>query len=270
MPTFPFPAGAGLPPSWPTPVLGQVTMPTLSITVLLVLGGLLALIVLVRALKTESRGSAGLLIALAFAVTCGWMGYVVGEARGDLTATRDSHTALLEGLSRQVDQLGEQVAHASEGFPGFARSVPQPVERPAPAPQPAPPPAAQAALPLTVDAAAELHDAVTELRRAVDALAGASSVLARGPQDGPAPPADLAALKANAISRSTEEVMGEHFGWSPRDLLARYGRPDQVRAEDRYVYWSYDVPLQGGATAQAVFKFLDGALIGFWKQGLPK
>lgn len=52
---------------------------------------------------------------LAFA--CGWIGFLLGDQRMELSRLRDSHTSLLEGLSRQVDDL----SHRLDDAPALAR-----------------------------------------------------------------------------------------------------------------------------------------------------
>ncbi len=52
---------------------------------------------------------------LAFA--CGWIGFLVGDQRVELSHLRDSHTSLLEGLSRQV----EEVSRRLDAGPALAR-----------------------------------------------------------------------------------------------------------------------------------------------------
>lgn len=52
---------------------------------------------------------------LAFA--CGWIGFLLGDQRMELSRLRDSHTTLLEGLSRQVDDL----SHRMDGGAALAR-----------------------------------------------------------------------------------------------------------------------------------------------------
>ncbi len=52
---------------------------------------------------------------LAFA--CGWIGFMLGDQRMELSRLRDSHTTLLEGLSRQV----EEVSRRLDETPALAR-----------------------------------------------------------------------------------------------------------------------------------------------------
>ncbi len=52
---------------------------------------------------------------LAFA--CGWIGFMLGDQRLELSHLRDSHTTLLEGLSRQVEEVSRRLDDA----PAMAR-----------------------------------------------------------------------------------------------------------------------------------------------------
>src|SRR5262245_27923237 len=183
---------------------------------------------------------------LAFAA--GWIGYMLGEQRLELSDLRDSQTALLEGLSRQVDDLAQrfedQPALADDGSSdSAAASVAQSA------------PVAPAADSMHAMAAAlsGLQSSVTEMSHQRTGMAGLDSVKAA--------PRDDAALTAWAGKIGHDPgAWRECFGWSYARALSTFGAPDSVSPDGGAICWTYTPAAADGFT----LSFIDGGLVGAW------
>ena len=185
---------------------------------------------------------------LAFAA--GWIGYMLGEQRLELSDLRDSQTALLEGLSRQVDDLAQrfesQPALADDGSTETADATDAPT--------------APAAAPASADPMRAMATALTGLQKSVTAMSSEHSGMA-GLDSVKAAPRDDAALAAWAGKISHDPgAWRECFGWSYARALATFGAPDSVAPDSGSVCWTYTPASADGFT----LSFVDGGLVGAW------
>jgi hypothetical protein len=170
---------------------------------------------------------------LAFAA--GWIGFMLGEHRIELADMRDSQTALLEGLSRQVDDLAQR----SEGRPAMA------LEK-----------FAQADAP-TADSSRDVAQALAGMQATLASMAREQPTMA-GLDTAPAAVRDEAQLAAWAAQlRQDPAAWRAHFGWSYESALSHLGAPDDVLHDDGAVCWSYKAGADG-----FTLRFVDGGLVG--------
>jgi len=178
-----------------------------------------------------------LVTMLAFAA--GWIGYMMGEQRLELADLRDSQTALLEGLSRQVDD----VAQRFEGRPALARET-----------------SAAAADAPAGDSEHEMAKALYTLQDTLAAMSHKQTGMA-GLDTVPAAPRDDAALAAWAGKIGHDPgAWRECFGWSYARALSTFGAPDSVSPDSGAVCWTYTPASADGFT----LSFVDGGLVGAW------
>lgn len=185
---------------------------------------------------------------LAFAA--GWIGYMMGEQRLELSDLRDSQTALLEGLSRQVDDLAqrfdEQPALADDGSSEDAAGMQASVASAAPA-------APDDSMNAMAAALTGLQDSVDAMSHQHSGMAGLDSVRAAKRDD-----AALAAW-AGKIGHDPG-AWRECFGWSYARALSTFGAPDSVTPDGGAVCWTYSPASADGFT----LSFIDGGLVGAW------
>ncbi|HEX5008893.1 MAG TPA: hypothetical protein VFY71_00730 [Planctomycetota bacterium] len=185
---------------------------------------------------------------LAFAA--GWIGYMLGEQRLELSDLRDSQTALLEGLSRQVDDLaqrfdGERTALADDGSSDAAEQMDAPATAAPAAPSD---PMRAVAVALT-----SLQSSMTEMSHQRSGMAGLDAVSAA--------PRDEAALAAWAGTIGRDPgAWRACFGWSYARALSTFGAPDSVSPDGGAVCWTYTPASASGFT----LSFVDGGLVGAW------
>ena len=185
---------------------------------------------------------------LAFAA--GWIGYMLGEQRLELSDLRDSQTALLEGLSRQVDDLAQRF----EGRPALADDgSSRDVETADAVDTPAAAPASTDPMHAMATALTGLQKSMTAMSRQHNGMAGLDSVKAA--------PRDDAALAAWAGKIGHDPgAWRECFGWSYARALATFGAPDSVSPDSGAVCWTYSPGSADGFT----LSFVDGGLVGAW------
>jgi len=177
-----------------------------------------------------------LILVCLLAFAAGWIGYMLGEQRLELADLRDSQTALLEGLSRQVDDLAQRF----EDRPARAREQ-----------------AAQADAAAAADSSREMAKELAGLHVKLAALSNDSSGMA-GLDAAPAAKRDDAALAQWAAQlRHDPEAWREKFGCSYERALATFGAPDDVLQDDGAVCWSYSTESDG-----FTLRFVDGGLVG--------
>ena len=170
---------------------------------------------------------------LAFAA--GWIGFMLGEHRLELADMRDSQTALLEGLSRQMDDLAQRFedrpAHAREKA---ARADGEPA-----------------------DSSREVAQALAGMQATLASMGREQPTMA-GLDSAPAVARDDAALATWAGQlREDPTAWREHFGWSYESALEHFGVPDEVLHDGSAVSWAYKAGIDG-----FTLRFVDGGLVG--------
>jgi len=188
---------------------------------------------------------------LAFAA--GWIGYMLGEQRLELSDLRDSQTALLEGLSRQVDDLAQRF----EGKPALADDGSSVAADPMDASDA---PVAPAAAPEPTDSMHAMAAALSGVQDSLAAMSQERSSMA-GLDAVPAAPRDDAALAAWAGKIGHDPAAWrECFGWSYARALSTFGAPDSVAPDAGAICWTYTPASADGFT----LSFVDGGLVGAW------
>ena len=187
-----------------------------------------------------------LMCLLAFAA--GWIGYMLGEQRLELSDLRDSQTALLEGLSRQVDDLAQRYEdRPALAFDGSTDAADATASTGAPAAAPAPTDSMHA----MATALSGLQSSLKAISRQRSGMAGLDAV--------PAAPRDDSKLSEWSAKLGRDpSAWRECFGWSYARALSTFGAPDNVSQDGGAVCWTYTPASADGFT----LSFIDGGLVG--------